>query len=172
IDYQLIAARAVIGLAARQRERLIRNYVELGRRAVAAGRSEPPFAYVVPVEQRDPGSAAAMLEVLRRGAVEIHRATAAFEAEGIEYPAGSWVVLMAQPYRAHAKDLLERQDYPDLRAFPGGPPDTPYDVAGWTLPLQMGVEAVEVLTPFDADLQRVTDEVRPPAGNVTGSGPA
>lgn len=113
-----------------------------------------------------------MLEVLRGGAVEVHRADAPFEADGLAYPAGSWVVLMGQPYRAHAKDLLERQAYPDLRVFPGGPPDTPYDAAGWTLPLQMGVHAVEVLRPFEAELQQLADEIRPPAGSVTGSGPA
>jgi hypothetical protein len=171
IDYQLIAARAVIRLAARERPVLIGNFVELGRRAVSKGRDEPPFAYVIPAGQRDVGSAAAMLEVLRGGAVKVHRADAPFEADGLGYPAGSWVVLMEQPYRAHAKDLLERQVYPDLRVFPGGPPDTPYDAAGWTLPLQMGVEAVEVLRPFEADLQLLTDEIRPPAGSVTGSGP-
>ncbi|NIN72754.1 MAG: peptidase M14 [Gemmatimonadetes bacterium] len=172
IDYQLIAAQAVIGLAARERPVLIGNFVELGRRAIAAGSDQPPFAYVIPAAQRDVGSAAAMLEVLRRGAVEIHRADTPFEADGLEYPAGSWVVLMEQPYRAHAKDLLERQVYPDLRVFPGGPPDTPYDAAGWTLPLQMGVEAVEVLKPFEADLQMLVDGIRPPAGRVTGSGQA
>jgi hypothetical protein len=172
IDYQLIAARAIIGLAARERPVLIGNFVKLGQRAVSAGRDEPPFAYVIPADQRDVGSAAAMLEVLRGGAVEIHRAAATFEADGLAYPAGSWVVLMGQPYRAHAKDLLERQVYPDLRVFPGGPPDAPYDAAGWTLPLQMGVEAVEVLRPFETDLQLLTEEIRPPAGTVTGSGRA
>ncbi len=172
IDYQLIASRAVIELAAVQRRRLIRNFVTLGRRAVEAGRSVPPFAYVVPHQQRDPGSAAAMLEVLREGAIEIHRATAAFEADGIGYAAGDWVVLMAQPYRAHAKDLLERQSYPDRRLYPGGPPDTPYDATGWTLPLQMGVEVVDVRTPFEAALELESEPIRPPAGRVAGSGPA
>jgi hypothetical protein len=171
IDYQLIAAKALIGLSARQRRILIRNYVELGRRAVEAGGSQPPHAYVIPAEQRDPGSAAAMLEVLRRGGVEIHRAEAPFTADGFSYAAGDWVVLMAQPYRSHAKDLLERQDYPDLRLYPGGPPDTPYDVSGWTLPLQMGVEAVEVSSPFDAELALESDAIQAPAGSVDGSGP-
>ncbi len=172
IDYELIAARSVIGLAARQRRQLIRNYVELGRRAIEAGVNGPPFAYVVPATQRDPGSAATMLELLRRAGVEVHRAEGPFEADGLEYQAGDWVVLMAQPYRAHAKDLLERQSYPDLRQYPGGPPDTPYDAAGWTLPLQMGVEAVEVRTPFQADLRLEAGTIRPPAGRVVGSGPA
>ncbi len=172
IDYQLIAARSVIGLAARNRRQLVANFVQLGRRAITAGEQEPPFAYVVPAEQRDAGSAAEMLEILRRGGVEIHRATSAFPADGIDHSPGDWVVLMAQPYRAHAKDLLERQAYPDRRLYDGGPPDTPYDVAGWTLPLQMGVKAIAVQTPFQAELQPVLTPVRPPAGRVSGSGPA
>jgi hypothetical protein len=171
VDYQLIAAPAVIGLAARQRRQLIANYVELGRRAIDAGRAGSPFAYVIPADQRDPDAAARMLEILRRGGVEVHRAGAPFEADGISYAAGDWVVLMAQPYRAHAKDLLERQRYPDRRLFPGGPPDTPYDAAGWTLPLQMGVTAVEIPSPFHADLSLSRRPVRPPVGQVTGSGP-
>ncbi len=172
IDYQMIAARALIGLASRQRRQLINNYVELGRRAVEAGTNEPPFAYVISAEQRDPGSAARMLDILRRAGVEVHRARAPFAADAIEYPAGSWVVLMAQPYRAHAKDLLERQEYPDRRLYAGGPPDRPYDVSGWTLPLQMGVAAVAVATPFEADLSLETDEIRPPPGSLLGSGSA
>ena len=172
IDYQLIAARAIVGLAARQRRQLIRNFVELGRRAVEAGESEPPFAYVIPADQIDVGSAADMLEILRRGGVEIHQARAPFEADGMAYEAGDWVVLMAQPYRAHAKDLLEPQTYPDRRLYPGGPPRTPYDATGWTLPLQMGVQAIEVKAGFEADLTQIDGAVRAPAGTVAGSGSA
>jgi hypothetical protein len=172
VEYELIAARAVIGLAARERRQLIRNYVELGRRAIEAGDNEPPFAYVVPASQRDPGSAATMLELLRRAGVEVHRAESPFQADRVEYAAGDWVVLMAQPYRAHAKDLLERQSYPDRRLYPGGPPDAPYDAAGWSLPLQMGVEARQVRTPFEANLRLETGTIRPPAGRPAGAGSA
>lgn len=167
IDYQLIAARSLIDLAVRQRRRLIENYVELGRRAVAAGREGTPFAYIIPAEQRDVGTAVSLLKILHRGGVEIHRAEAPFEADGVRHSAGDWVVLLAQPYRAHAKDLLERQTYPDRRLYSGGPPDTPYDVAGWTLPLQMGVEAIEVTSPFEAELA-VVDSLRTPRGAVRG----
>jgi hypothetical protein len=57
-------------------------------------------------------------------------------------------VRMAQPYRAHAKDLLEVQRFPKMEQWPGGPTERPYDVAGWTLPLQMGVEVFQVDSPL------------------------
>jgi hypothetical protein len=59
--------------------------------------------------------------------------------------ATDFIVRLDQPYRAHAKDLLEVQRFPRIERIPGGPIERPYDVAGWTLPLQMGVE----ITPLD-----------------------
>ncbi len=62
------------------------------------------------------------------------------------------------------KCLFEAQKYPDRRIYPGGPAEPPYDVAGWTLPMQMGVDYAEAGKRFDAKLEKI--EAATPPVNV------
>ncbi|HZE94968.1 MAG TPA: M14 metallopeptidase family protein [Gemmatimonadales bacterium] len=163
VRYELITSEALVRLAARDRVNVIDRFVGLGRRAVEAGLAGDPFAYVLPAEQRDPESWTALANVLAAGGVEVWRAAEPFTAGGTSYGPGSLVVPMAQPYRAHAKDLLEAQHYTPVNDRP------PYDVAGWTLPFTMGVRADVVNAPFRANLVRV-DTVVPAPGRIEGSG--
>ena len=121
--YQLIAFEACLATTAQNREMLLRNFYQIGRKAVE--RTAPPYAYLIPPQQKDLPAPIKLLDTLRFGMVEIHRARQEFVADAIEYPAGSYVVLLAQPYGSFAKTLLERQKYPDLREYPGGPPKRP-----------------------------------------------
>ena len=145
MDYELIAAEALVKLASDQRAEYVRGYVSLGRKAVAAGQREKPYGYRVSMG-RDPEASRRLLEALRLGGVEM----------GTMAGSADVFIPLAQPYRAHVKDLMEVQRFPKMERYPGGPVERPYDVAGWTLPLQMGVRAVPIDTPMTAALTKLT----------------
>ena len=155
VDYEKAAALSILDFVAEHRVTLKTNFYKMGLNAIAKGKNEPPRAFLIPTEQRDIHTTLKMLDILKRGGVQIHQANAPFIADGVEYPADTYVVLMSQPFRAHAKDLLEVQRYPERRPSPESPPERPYDIAGWTLPLQMGVRTITVVHPFEADLRRL-----------------
>ena len=112
-----------------------------------------------------PSATYEMLDILQFGDVEIHRATAAFSANGKQYPAGSFVIKTAQPYGGFANTMLREAVYPDLRVFPGGPPEPPYDVTGHTLWMLTGVTVDMVDKPFDAPLE-IVKKVAPMTATV------
>lgn len=168
VEYQLSAAMAALHLAASHRTEL--NLAQYQALKWAMEREDWPYAFVFPADQPDPGTTARLLQALQRGAVEVHRAGGDFVAGGRTFKAGSHVVLLRQPYGAWAKTLLEVQAYPDLRRSPDDPPVVPYDVTAQTLPLMMGVDAVQIEQPFEANLKRMDDRIRF-AGEVSGDGP-
>ena len=149
IDYQELAWESCLWQAAVRREDLLKAFYTVGSKAVARA---SPYAFVLSANQRDRGALRKLLETLAFGAVDIEKAPAPFTAGNNEYPAGSYVIRMQQPYGSFAKALLEKQTYPDLRQYPGGPPKRPYDVTAHTLPMLMGVDAEAVITPFEAKL--------------------
>lgn len=161
VAYMTDASRAILLYAARNRELLLTGFYHIGRNAVTHGEGEP-FAFVVPPDpallRETKGADAAnevrsesrawLLDTLARADVEIRIARANFKAGAREFPAGSAVIAFDQPYGAFAKALLERQHYPDLRQYVGGPPVVPYDVTAHTLSLLMGFESVRIDQPF------------------------
>jgi Zinc carboxypeptidase len=153
VDYGVTAAWAGIQHVAKYRTTWMDNFYKVHRDWV--NWKGAPYAFVVPATQRDPMATREMLEILKLGEVELHRASAPFTAGGTQYPAGSVVVKVAQPYGAFAKTMLEKQEYPDLRIFPGGPPESPYDVTAHTLWMLMGVEVDQIAQPFDASLELI-----------------
>ncbi|MCA1817776.1 MAG: peptidase M14 [Acidobacteria bacterium] len=76
-----------------------------------------------------------------------------------EIPAGSYFVPLAQPQRANVLALFEPQVYPDRRTASGAA-ERPYDVAGWTLPLQMGVESKLLLRVSESAAQRRMTQIK------------
>ena len=159
VEYGRIAVFAGLEQMAKYRTRWLENFYRVHKDWVE--RDEAPYAFVVPATQRDPFETYELLEILQAGEVEIHRARSSFAAGGKTYPGGSWVIQLAQPYGAFAKTMLERQVYPDLRYYPGGPPISPYDVTAQTLGLLMGVDVEQIDEPIRADLE-LLEELTPP----------
>src|SRR4030095_10685262 len=94
---------------------------------------------------RDPVAAVELLRRLAFGGVRIYQLTVDATLNGETrhpFTAGTWVVPTDQEFPAMVREVLDVQQYPDLRQYPGGPPERPYDAAAWTLPLQMGVDVV------------------------------
>jgi hypothetical protein len=203
---ELISSRAVLSMAAKYRARYLRNFYELGTRALSlANAKDAPVGYVVPPGQGRDESVAKMIGALVAQGVEVYRLerelhgetatqvlaksitvrvasregnspiadneeprateqqpaspperiylTTVGEQRAHEIPAGSYFIPLAQPYRANVLALFEPQIYPDRRTA-GGAAERPYDVAGWTLPMQMGVEAKLVRSVSESPAQR------------------
>ena len=170
VEYELSAARGLLHAVAAYRERIIANFYDMGARAIEAGGRGDPFAFVIPPDQFDPRAVAKLEELLLQGAIEIHRAVESFAAGGTTYPAGSDIILLAQPYRAYVKTLFETQSYPApaRRPSPAATPEGPYDVAGWTLPAQMGVDVRTISNRFEPPVTSRLTRATIPRARVWG----
>jgi hypothetical protein len=173
---EMTASRAVLSMAAKYRERYLRNFYDLGRRAVegAGDAGDAGIGYVIPAGQGKEANVAKLVSALVEQGVEVRRLERELHVmtlgtRGTVYndltqtppsvPAGSYLVYLAQPYRANIKALFEKQIYPDRRTA-GGEAERPYDVAGWTLPMQMGVSVLPVHSIREAAAERRLTLVR------------
>ena len=126
-----------------------------------------PRGFILPSNQPDFPTATKFINALLETGITVQRATREFQVQGKTYPAGSYVVLAAQAFRPHVIDMFEPQHHPDVFPYPGSPPTPPYDNAGWTLALQMGVQFDRILEGFSGPFEKITDwNVKPPAGKV------
>ena len=173
VDYELIAGNSLLETCSSYRAEILRAGYDMAKSATEQGEHEAPFAYCIPPNQHDPVAAAEMVDLLREHGLEAKRARAEFRtADGHVLPAGTVVLLAAQPYRPFLVEMMERQRYPEVREGP----ETkeifkPYDVTAWTLPLLMGVEWLRVDQPFTADLGTI-DTTALTVGRVVGAGKA
>jgi hypothetical protein len=169
VEYAYWSVIGFLEAGAKHRDKYLLNMYRMARNSVEKGKNQAPYAYVIPQIQKGPNTVAKMINILITGGLEIHQATEPFQAQNMEYQEGTYVALMSQAYRPYLIDLMGPQIYPDRRQYEGGPPESTFDLTGWTLPYQMGVEAVLVDLPFEAVLEPVR-KAEPPAGRVEGSG--
>jgi hypothetical protein len=191
-NYEQTGLLVSLNYFASNRQHFLENFYEKSKRSVLKPRTEGPAAYVLSASDPRRGAQAELLRILQKQHVEISRATAPFSvsvpgrasrssratqdsatgrsaavaASERQFPAGTYIVRMDQPYSRIADALLDRQYW-----SPNDPQKTPYDDTGWSFPEGFAVQALRVVDPkvLDTPMERVTAEVRAPGG-VTGSG--
>ena len=192
IDYSVSLDRATLDFASRQRENLLYNIYTMGKHSIERGSRDnwtanyrriqaagatwesthtmelrDPRGFIIPSNQADFPTAVKFINSLRATGIAVHRATKEFDVAGKKYPAGSFVVKSAQAFRPHLIDMFEPQAHPDVFPYPGAPPTPPYDIAGWTLAYQMGIQFDRILDGFTGPFEPVSEwSVAAPAGTV------
>jgi hypothetical protein len=167
VEQQKIAAWAMLDVAARNRETVVRNAYLKSKRQRERGAAGTPNAYVLPHDQHDPLTAAKMVNTLLLSDIEILQAGTAFTVGDVSYGAGSYVIPLAQPKMGLVRNLLGRTLYPDNEwtRDRSGAPLRPYDSATHTMAEFMGVRVDPVSAAFEAELVELNDRV-PLAGTV------
>ncbi len=128
-----------------------------------------PRGYIIPSDQADFANATEFVNALLKNGITVMKATAPFQVAGKNYPAASYVIKTAQAFRPHVMDMFEPQDHPNDFAYPGGPPKRPYDITGWTLAYQMGVQFDRLRDAVpDLPLTKVNGLLPVPASSVMG----
>lgn len=180
VDYCITASMAVLDVAARYRKELLYNKYRMGADVIQRFTKEPPYAWIIPRKQDDPGNASLLLNRMILLGIDIYHSTEAFSCDGIDYPAGTFIIPMSQPFALFVKNLFEEQRYPDLRKYPDlwqglisptkfeGAPFGSYDQMGWTLPYQFGVQVHSANNPINPSMDSVK-EAKFQKGELSGN---
>ncbi len=158
-DIEMTSSRALLSLAAKYRPRYLRNFYDYGKANLVA-KADEPQAFVINAGQPNAEAVSRLVEILMTQGIEIyqmprelHVKTDPKQADFAETPLGGYVVFVNQPQKNNILSLFEKQEYPH-RLLPNGDAEVPYDVAGWTLPLQMGVDYDAAWQIRDLDKER------------------
>jgi hypothetical protein len=151
---------------------LLRQIYEVNRQTIEEGRTGPIKAILIPLDtQQDAREAGHLAEKLMMAGVEIYRAESPFQLDEGSYATGTLVIPMTQVFARYAKDLLEKQTYPEVRRTPDSAPEPPYDVTAWSLGMLFGVQvnfARSSLPPMKLTRLGVAPM---PEGRISGNGP-
>ena len=171
VEQQKIAAWGVLDLAARHKDTILSNAYLKAKRQTARGATGTPNAYLIRPIQHDTLTVVDLINKLLAQGIDIHKATQAFTANHLTYPAGTYAIFLNQPKMAIIKTLLGQTFFPDdaWTRTPDGTPNRPYDTATDTIAEFMGVdvEPVNALACNDAIFALLTAPEQP-TGRVVG----
>lgn len=147
VTHHFTAAMTTAATAARNREKLLRDFLEFRRGAIALGQKGTREYLVAP--GKDPSRAGRLARLLVAQGIQVKRAEESFQSGSRQMPAGTYIIPLAQPAGRLARILLD----PDVKmddAFlkeqdrrrKARLPDQIYDVTAWSLPLIFDVDVV------------------------------
>lgn len=170
VDAHYYAIMAAARFAAQNKVEMFHDQIEIFKRGlerVVQPDITFPFAYVIPMDpalQKDPIQAAKAIDHLLFNGIEVEQAVRPFQAGGVTYPAGTYVVSMSQPLRALANTMLwDGEDISDRVS-------NMYDISAWSLPELWGFDSIAVPDAFSASLIPVS-AARYPGGGVAKAAP-
>ncbi|CAN5233342.1 M14 family zinc carboxypeptidase [soil metagenome] len=164
VQHHLVASLSTIEAASTNHDRLLNDFYAYGTDGMS-GRG----AYILSPSAYDAEAADRLAGLLVGSGIDVGRADAGFSACGKTYPAGSYVVNLAQPQRRMAEVLLAKDvavPAPFLaeqeRRRARGLGDEIYDVTAWSLPLLFNTPADRCATaPAVATTPATEDRVLP-----------
>ncbi len=165
LNYQETGALAALDETANQWKEMLSNFYKKGWDSWQKGLTQPPYAFLIPLDQGDAARVAQMVERLMGQHIEVSRAQNSIQLKEGSFPAGTYVVPLDQPYRNYAVDLLTPQHYPKDG-------EAPYDDVSWELPAHYHLQAIPTADTSirNAALIKLT-EAPHVVGHVAGSGP-
>ncbi len=143
---------------------VVENFYTKTANSIRRGLDNPPHAYVIPV-QRDMTRVAELIRIMGIQGIEVRQADAKFKLGEETFPAGSYLVKAGQPYWNLAKNLFEKQDYPDERL-------STYDDSGWTMGPAMGVDIREINNKDVLEVETKVVKTSTHAARIIGTGTA
>jgi hypothetical protein len=161
VEFELSSMDSILSTAARHRGEILKFRNDLCQKEVEKGRSQAPYYFALPKKQHDRGELIALVRLLQRHGIEVSTLAEDAVVGEHHFLAGDFVVPLAQPYRPFVKEMLETQEYPERHYTPEGELIRPYDITSWSLPLHMGVRAIQLDTrsqDFERLLETVTAE--------------
>ncbi|NOZ61787.1 MAG: hypothetical protein GXO74_08895 [Calditrichaeota bacterium] len=167
IDYELIASYSFLETSAKYREGILRGFYQMNLQGIEKGKTESPFAFIVPANQSDPITAGKMIEILLRHGLQIYQTKSDVIIGNKFYPTGSVVIPTAQSLRSFIMEMLDIQRYPEVKLSRETEPLYPYDVTAWSLPLLMGVKCDRIEEPVAVEMS-LLKEAPYPQGEISG----
>ena len=144
VKYEESSTRAIIKTASLHHDEILRFRNDLCRKEVRKGMTEPPYFYILPLQQHDAGALVDLVRILHGQGVRMYRLTDSVAVNNRIFHQGDLVIPLNQPYRPFIKEVMEIQHYPVRHFTPGGKVIRPYDITSWSLPLNMGLHCDEM----------------------------